>query len=158
MKHTTKFMLFAVTALAFATAALAPTTAHAQGKNFRAYQSDMKGLLETVDAWTDEVEQELEIIAVKPELARSADFLSLIGRGRGMAADMRGTGQNAPRVLSAKHEAATEGLFTVVEGLGIMADGGTAAAIEYGSQQVNDGLSSYSKAVRPVRYFASRAR
>lgn len=156
--RTTKLLLFAVTTLTFAAAAFAPTTAHAQAPNFRTYQSDMNDLIEVVDAWTAEVEQELEIVASKPETARSAEFLSLIRRGHSMAADMHGTAESAPRVLRAKHDTATEALFTMVEGLGIMADGGSASAIEFGAQHVRAGLADYSRAIRPVRFFASRAR
>ncbi len=158
MIRTTKLMFFAVTIFGFVAAALAPTSAFAQDTDFRKYQSDSKGLIQIVDAWTVEVEQELLVIAAKPEMARSESVLTLIRRGHGMAADMRGTAENAPNALRAKHDAATDGLVKIVEGLGVISDGGNAVAIEHGVKHVGEGLSDYSRAIRPVRYFASRAR
>lgn len=151
-------VLFAAAALAIAATALASQTASAQTPDFRKYQTDSKALISVVDTWTDEVEQALAILDVKPETAHSDAFLQLIVRGHGMAADMRGTAMNAPSALRAKHDAATDGIETIVDGLGVIADGGTPQAMAEGIKHVRKGLEAYSGSIRPVRYFASRAR
>ncbi|MCE7938691.1 hypothetical protein DCC79_06270 [bacterium] len=71
------------------------------------YRAGMRELMPQADQWIAELTMTADAALTKPEVACGAQMAELALRGASIAADLEGTGQNAPRPLAAAHTQAT---------------------------------------------------
>lgn len=67
------------------------------------YRAGMKDLVPQANQWVADVTMTADAALTKPELGCGAEMAELALRGESIAADLVGTGANAPRALTTAH-------------------------------------------------------
>jgi hypothetical protein len=133
--------------------ALSPQSASAEENPVHTYFAGVNQLLPEVDAWQADLDAALSAMIAKPELACGDDVAALARRGHGIVEDLRGTGELAPSVLQARHEASVDALEQAVFGLQAMLE---SCDRNVGADEIAAGNAEYAKAIRLIRYYSAR--
>lgn len=135
------------------TAAFAPA-ARAEGVSIKEYRMAMRGLIQDVTAWNQELDVQLAAMRTKPELACGVEYKELVDRGGWLADDLIGTAGNGPQVLVGLGVAAGEGLNKTVDGAAEAARDCDGSHFGSALEQVAAGRGQYDEQIARVRVFA----
>lgn len=134
-------------------AAFAPA-AQAEGVSIKQYRTAMRGLIQDVTAWNQELDVQLNALQTKPELACGVEYQELVKRGGWLADDLIGTAGNGPGVLVDLGVAAGEGLQITVAGAAEAALDCDGSHVASTLEQVAQGRDQYAEQIARVRVFA----
>ncbi len=116
------------------------------------YRAGMKDLVPQANAWVSDLEMTAAAALSKPELACGDQMAELARRGVSIAADLRGTGENAPRALVSANTQMTQSVERMAAAAAVAC--GDPAAL---ADSVTDEKAGYNAAMLRINVFVQRS-